>query len=213
MTGSHGLKPVGPPSWDEIYAVKGETEVSWFQDDAEQSSAFLDRLSIPSAASIVDVGAGASRFVDVLLGRGHRDVTVLDVAAAGLDIARTRLGASADGINWVVADLLTWQPGRIFDVWHDRAVFHFLVSVEDLANYRNVLHTSTHEGSVVVIATFAEDGPTSCSGRPTRRYSTEELAAEFGAEFSILGSQREEHITPRGVMQPFTWLALERRPA
>ena len=199
-----------PISWDGIYRRKGEAGVSWFQDSADRSMVLLEACGVATTASVVDVGAGASRFVDGLLARGHRDVTLVDISEAGLEQARERLSDLGDVPAYVVADLLTWQPGRTFEVWHDRAVFHFLTTVEDRDRYRDLIHAATEPGSVVLIATFAEDGPTTCSGQPTERYSPAELAAEIGDQFIVLHSEREEHHTPGGIVQPFTWLALRR---
>lgn len=199
-----------PLSWDGIYDAKGETAVSWYQDAPGRSISLLDDAGVSSSASVVDVGAGASRLVDALLARGHTDVSVLDVSGAGLDLAKERLGVRAEVPRWIVTDLLRWQPERAFDVWHDRAVFHFLLAEEDRSLYRSVLLAATHPGSLIVIATFAEDGPTTCSGRPVDRYSAEELGAQIGSGFTVLVAEREVHQTPSGATQPFTWLLLRR---
>lgn len=197
-------------AWDDIYLARGEAKVSWYQDSADETISLLDRAGIGSSASVVDIGAGASRVVDSLLDRGHTDVTVLDVSAAGLDLAKQRLGQKAESVTWIVADLLDWHPGRQFDVWHDRAVFHFLVTAEEIDRYRETLMAAVAPGGFAILATFAEDGPETCSGRPVERYSVERLAGQIGAPFAVVLSDREVHHTPREVVQPFTWLVLQR---
>jgi hypothetical protein len=155
----------------------------------------------------VDVGGGASVLVDRLLDAGYRDLTVLDVAAAALDRARTRLGSRAGRVTWLVADLLTWVPARRYRVWHDRAVFHFLTAAAARDRYREVLHHALVPGGHVAVGTFAADGPTSCSGLPTARYGPDELAAQVPG-YRVVHRRREVHRTPSGGIQPFTWLLL-----
>lgn len=198
------------PDWNKIYLSKGESDVSWYQQAASTSISLLDRLSVPASASVLDVGAGASRFVDAVLDRGHTQVTALDLAMSGLEIARRRLGPRGAIPTWHAADLLRWRPARPFDIWHDRAVFHFLTKYEDRRRYRDTLMASTAAESLVILATFAPDGPTRCSGRTVERYSADALAHEIGAGFDVVLSDREAHITPTGVAQPFTWLVLRR---
>ena len=162
---------------------------------------------------MLDAGGGASSLVDALLERGHRDVTVLDLAPAALAVARRRLGGAADRVAWVAADLLAGDPPRRFDVWHDRAVFHFLVDPGDRGRYVAVLRAALAPGGLALVATFAPDGPPRCSGLPVRRYDAEGLLAALGGGFSREATRREEHVTPGGTVQPFTWLAARRRAA
>jgi trans-aconitate methyltransferase len=195
--------------WDDVYERIGERSVSWFQEIPARSLAILDELGVHASRSIADVGAGASRFVDELVRRGFGDITVLDVSVAGLEQARARLGDSGAEVTWTVHDVLTWDPHRTFDVWHDRAVFHFLTSREDTQRYLAKLARATAPGSLVLVGTFAEDGPTHCSGLPVSRYSPTTLAAVF-ADYELLQSWREEHRTPAAAVQAFTWVALRR---
>lgn len=195
--------------WDRSYR-HGDVTRSWYEPVATWSLRMLDRCAVGPSASVVDIGGGASPLVDGLLARGHRDLTVLDVAAAGLAIARQRLGAAEREVTWAVADVLTWRPGRTFDVWHDRAAFHFLVTDEDRARYRRVLRQATHPGSLAVVATFAPEGPPSCSGLPVARYDAAGLARTLGAPWQLVADDREQHVTPGGDTQPFTWAALRR---
>ncbi|MGQ0464955.1 MAG: class I SAM-dependent methyltransferase [Sporichthyaceae bacterium] len=196
--------------WDDAYRSRGEDGVSWFRTDAAASLRALDLLGVGADASVVDVGGGASVLVDVLLDRGHRDVTVLDLSAVALAAARERLGAAGEGVQWLTEDLLAWRPSRHWDVWHDRAVFHFLVEPDARRRYVEALRAATTPGARVVLATFALDGPTQCSGLDVARYDAAGLAAELGPEFALTASFAEEHATPWGSAQAFTWAGFAR---
>ncbi|GAA2541442.1 class I SAM-dependent methyltransferase [Pseudonocardia hydrocarbonoxydans] len=197
--------------WHDTYSRGGDTRVSWFSADPAYSLEMIDAGGADPALPAVDVGAGASRLADALLARGFVDVTVLDVADDGLAHTRARLGADAARLRCVVSDVLDWAPDRRFGLWHDRAVFHFLTEPADRRRYRDLLAAALDPGAVVVVGTFAADGPESCSGLPTARYSAAALAAEFGAGFEVVAQRREEHRTPWDAVQPFTWLALRAR--
>jgi SAM-dependent methyltransferase len=196
--------------WDDVYTRLTDTEVSWYEASPESSLALLDAAGATPEMTVVDIGAGASRLVDALLARGFSDVTALDVSDGGLARSRERLGPDAGRVRWEVADLLGWQPHRRFGVWHDRAVFHFLVDPGDRARYRSLLSAALEPGAIAVIAAFAPDGPQMCSGLPTERYSPSELADTIGEEFDVVSSRLANHLTPAGVLQPFTWVALRR---
>ena len=195
--------------WDQAYD-QDETTRSWFQQHAQHSLKMLDAAGVTDADSVIDVGGGASTFVDDLLERGHRDLTVLDLSAVGLGAARHRLGDAANHVQWLVADLLTWRPIRTYRLWHDRAVFHFLTTGDQRQQYRHVLNAATAAGSVAVFGTFAHDGPRQCSGLPVARYSSTDLAAELGEPWHLTAEAREEHPTPNGSVQPFTWAVFQR---
>ena len=156
------------------------------------------------------MGAGTSLLVDLLLAASFTDVTILDVSERALEVVRERLGERATGVTLIHADLLTWAPQRRFDVWHDRAVFHFLTTADERARYVRLAESSVPPGGALVVATFAPDGPTQCSGLPVRRYDAAGLTAEFGVGFDLIHSEREEHLTPSGAVQPFTWVLLRR---
>lgn len=192
--------------WEEVYRTKQVTEVSWFQERAERSLRLIQESGVPLTASIIDVGGGASVLVDDLLERGYRDITVLDVSASALELARERLGERAGAVRWLQADITTADlPAQAFDLWHDRAVFHFLTSHEAQAAYlARVRHTLTPGGHLIV-ATFADDGPERCSGLPVQRYSESELRDVFGEGFELVGCEREEHPTPAGKVQSFVF--------
>lgn len=189
--------------WDSVYASRSPEEVSWHQARPEISLAFIGRTGAGVGARIVDVGGGASRLVDALLDQGFRRLTVLDVSAEALARARERLGERAALVDWVVADVTRWSPPATFDLWHDRAVFHFLVDAGDRRAYVERLGAAVHAGGHVVIATFASDGPERCSGLPVARYEPETLAAELGAGFRLVEGAHEEHLTPGGKVQRF----------
>lgn len=196
--------------WDAAYG-RGEREVSWFQPVPAPSLKMIDAVGIGPAASVVDVGGGASRLVDELLDRGFSDLTVVDLSAAALDDARTRLAGRAHRAHWAVADVRTWRPGRRFDLWHDRATFHFLIEPADRDAYLATLDTATTSGSIAIFATFAPDGPERCSGLPVARYDADQIAAALGSDWQPIARDHEDHATPFGTTQSFTWAALRRR--
>ncbi|HEX8988311.1 MAG TPA: class I SAM-dependent methyltransferase [Rhodocyclaceae bacterium] len=196
----------GKEHWDSVYATKPATSVSWFQAHAAPSLHLIAGTGVPRSASIIDVGGGASTLVDDLLGQGYESLTVLDISATALDSARARLGEAADRVAWLAADITAAElPAAAFDVWHDRAVFHFLTAAEQRAAYvRNVLR-AVKPGGHVIVSTFAEDGPERCSGLPVMRYSAGGLHAEFGAPFELVRHEREDHRTPAGATQKFIY--------
>lgn len=199
--------------WERLYGTKKEDEVSWFQDEPKVSLALINQATAPRKASIIDVGGGHSRLVDHLLAAGYANVTVLDIAEAALAQARQRLGPRAIGIDWVVADITCWQPATAFDVWHDRAVFHFLTEPEDRAAYRKVLRRAVVPGGAVIIGTFAPEGPEMCSGLPVVRYAPLDLAAELGDDFQLIETAEESHRTPAGLIQRFQFSRFRVRPS
>ncbi len=195
--------------WDGVYATKATDHVSWYQAHPATSLRLLKAVS-DQAASVIDVGAGASTLVDELLAQGWGDITVLDVSNEALELVRARLASHGLAFSGVVCDLLTWVPERTYDVWHDRAVLHFLGQPKDRARYVETAAQAVRPGGHLVIGVFAEDGPTHCSGLATTRYSAEELGSLFSAGFDLVHAEREEHHTPDGTAQPFTWAVLQR---
>ncbi len=192
--------------WERVYTTRAATELSWFQPHAERSLALIRGAGVPSTARIIDVGGGASTLVDDLLAAGYGDVSVLDISAHALAVARARLKARAHEVRWIEADVLqATLPRHAYDLWHDRAVFHFLTQAADRHAYvQQVLH-AVRPGGLVIVATFAPDGPERCSGLPVMRYDPERLHAEFGAPFSLLRHEREAHYTPAGKVQQFIY--------
>ena len=193
--------------WESIYATKETTSLSWYQPHPGRSLDLIDRTAVAKTAKILDVGGGDSLLVDELVSRGYTDITVVDLSIAALDRARARLGRSASGrVTWLEGDILDVNlPSQPFDVWHDRAVFHFLNSAKERSGYIERVEHSVRPGGHVIIATFSEDGPTRCSGLPVVRYSATELHATFGSDFQLLASEREAHRTPKGAEQSFTY--------
>ncbi|MEW6768742.1 MAG: class I SAM-dependent methyltransferase [Pseudomonadota bacterium] len=189
--------------WDGVYNSKRENEVSWFQDTPALSLDFIDRIGARLDSSIVDVGGGASRLVDSLIARGFKHVTVLDLSDAALAVSKARLAEKANCVEWIVADVTKWNPDKSYDLWHDRAAFHFLTEQADRKSYVDRLVKSLRLGGHAIIGTFALDGPERCSGLPIVRYSPDSLAETLGSNFQLISSQSEEHTTPWGSVQRF----------
>lgn len=197
--------------WEAVYLTKQPDEVSWFQPQPEPSLAALDRLELRNSASLIDLGGGASSLIDVLLQRGWADLSVLDISRVALEVAKGRLGRRASAVSWLVADVTTWKPTRTYDVWHDRALFHFLTQDSHRKAYRHALEAAVGRSGYAIIATFAPDGPERCSGLPVRRYDEQSLAEELGPSLRLQHHWREEHQSPAGQTQMFTWCLFERR--
>ena len=193
--------------WDSRYASVGSGRVSWFQADPAVSLELISRAA-PAPASVVDVGGGASLLTDRLLAEGYHDVTVVDISGAALRETHDRIGESP--VHFVESDVRDWQPDRTFDVWHDRAAYHFLVDAGDRARYWDLVRESVPEGGHIVMATFAEDGPQTCSGLPVQRHSVADLVREMGEGFALVEDRREEHTTPAGGTQSFVWILARR---
>jgi len=194
-----------------MYAAKAEREVSWFQKDLQPSLALIEEVGSPSSA-VIDIGGGASRLADLLLQRGFLDLTILDLSSAALAAAKARIGSEARRIHWIVADVTAWEPSRTYDVWHDRATFHFMVEESDRAAYLSRLARALKPGGQAIIATFAPDGPEQCSGLPVRRYDAKTLGQTLGPKFQLLGSRRHDHVTPWGATQPFQFSVFRHLP-
>lgn len=196
--------------WQNVYATKGEAEVSWFQDSPATSLAMIRAATPDRNAAIIDIGGGASRLVDVLLQDGYRNIAVLDLSANALDAAKKRIGASAAAVDWIVADVTTWQPAKRYQLWHDRAAFHFLTGAQDRTAYVERLRSAVAAGGQVVIATFALDGPERCSGLPVLRHNDASLSAALGPEFELVETRREIHQTPWKSTQAFQFSRFRR---
>jgi SAM-dependent methyltransferase len=192
--------------WEHVYQDKAPDEVSWFEPRATLSLDLIRRIAPDRDSAIIDVGAGASTLVDGLLDAGYHNITVLDLSGAALAQTRKRLAGDADLIEWLEADVLSVKlPPASFDVWHDRATFHFLTTPEARERYVAQVRHAVRPGGHVLVATFAEDGPSRCSGLPVERYSPEGLQHEFGDDFHVVTSQHYEHRTPAGARQAFTY--------
>jgi hypothetical protein len=191
--------------WDHIYETTDTTSVGWYQPDPHLSLELIGVLGIDREAGIIDVGGGASNLVDRLVTGGFSDLTVLDISPSALQAAHRRLGNDAP-VTWLTEDLLTWEPTRTYDLWHDRAVFHFL-SGSEVEDYRKVLRRALSPGGAIIIGSFAPDAPEHCSGLQVTRYDANELREALGSGFEIVEQKREVYTTPGGISQPFTWIA------
>jgi len=196
--------------WDTAYDTKSVVERSW-SSDAETSVRLITRYAPTAQASVVDVGGGASPLAGRLVAEGYLDVTVVDISQRAIEEARTSLPMSMS-VTWVCADVRTWEPGRTFDVWHDRAVLHFLSDSAERAAYARLARRTVNGGGLFIVSSFAEDGPETCSGLPVARATHEQLSALFDEGFHDVERFRETHITPWGSEQPFNWLVLRRYP-
>jgi trans-aconitate methyltransferase len=196
--------------WETVYTTKAENEVSWFQENPAPSLELIDLARPTPETAIIDIGGGASRLVDSLVMRGFRCVAVLDVSEAALDVAKTRLGDRAGEVQWIVADVTKWAPTQTFDIWHDRAAFHFLVDPADRAAYISRMKQAVRPGGHVIIGTFAIDGPEKCSGLPVNRYDAAGLARELGEGFVPVADRRHDHATPWNSEQCFQFCVFRR---
>jgi 2-polyprenyl-3-methyl-5-hydroxy-6-metoxy-1,4-benzoquinol methylase len=192
--------------WEKIYTTKASDQVSWYRPHLETSLALIMRSISDRAASIIDVGGGESTLVDDLFEQGFRNITVLDVSHAAIDVNKTRLGEKAGGIHWIVADItrVKLEP-KAYDVWHDRAVFHFLTAQEQRAAYVRQVARAVKPGGHVIVSTFGPEGPTKCSGLDVVRYDADTLHDEFGVRFRLVESSKEVHQTPFGTTQQFLY--------
>ncbi|QPF89556.1 class I SAM-dependent methyltransferase [Bradyrhizobium commune] len=196
--------------WQDVYSRKGEREVSWFQASPILSLELIEKLGAVTDSSVIDIGGGASRLVDRLVDRGCRDVTVLDLAEAALRTAKGRLGARADRVHWIAADATIWEPERAYDIWHDRAAFHFLTEERDRAAYIERLQRGVKTGGHAIIATFSLDGPEKCSGLPVMRYDSQSLGLTFGRAFELVDARLDVHSTPWKSDQSFQFSVFRR---
>jgi 2-polyprenyl-3-methyl-5-hydroxy-6-metoxy-1,4-benzoquinol methylase len=196
--------------WNDTYSSKGDN-VSWYQPPSSRSLELIRSAAPMHNASIIDIGAGASRLADSLLTAGYTDVTLLDISEIALDRTRDRLGEAASKVRWIVADISQWKPSRTWDVWHDRAVFHFLIDHAAQDSYIAALKQATRPGSTAILSTFALTGPEKCSGLPVQRYSAETLSARLGSDFELVTQEAEQHHTPFGTTQDFIYAGFRRR--
>lgn len=198
--------------WEQVYHSKASDSVSWFQEHADQSLRLIHNTGLDKNAAIIDVGGGAAKLVDDLVLEGYTDLTVLDLSAAALDVAKQRLGQHAHTVHWMEGDITRAEfPIHRFDIWHDRAVFHFLTDAADRHAYVERVMRSVRPGGHVIVATFAEDGPDKCSGLPVMKYQAETLHAEFGEAFLLVEHEKEAHLTPFGTVQQFVYCYCRKR--
>ena len=192
--------------WEKVYRTKAPEAISWYRSHLETSVALIERAADARSASIIDVGGGESTLVDDLLLRGYKNITVLDVSQTALDLTKNRLGSAAEQVRWIVADIteIELEPGA-YDLWHDRAVFHFLTAREPRICYVRQVARSVKPGGHVIVSTFGPEGPTKCSGLEVMHYDAESLHREFGTRFRLVESSKELHHTPFGTTQQFLY--------
>jgi SAM-dependent methyltransferase len=199
------------PHWESVYATKAPDRVSWYRPHLDVSLELLTKAGLSSHSRLIDIGGGASTLVDDLLARGTREITVVDLSEASLDIARHRLGERAAEVTWVAEDITAMVvPDESFDIWHDRAALHFLVAPEASQAYVRVAARAIARGGYALIGCFAADGPEQCSGLPVFRRDPEDIAALFGNDFSLIESRHELHYTPSGAPQSFGYALLRK---
>jgi SAM-dependent methyltransferase len=197
--------------WQNVYQTKGERDVSWFQEIPTISLDLIRASGVAADASIIDIGGGTSRLADALVAEGYHSVTVLDVSEKALTKSRDRLGPRANQVTWIVADVTAWRPDKSYDLWHDRAAFHFLTEPGDRAAYAECVRKAVRPGGHVVIGTFAPDGPERCSGLPVIRHDAGSIGEVLGPAFKLIESRRHDHLTPGGIKQRFQFSRFQRQ--
>jgi SAM-dependent methyltransferase len=196
--------------WEQIYSAKKSTEASWYQQNPQRSVELIQATGVDVSARIVDIGGGASTLVDRLLEAGYQDLTVLDIAHAAIEQAKSRLGARADKVAWLEQDITIFSPHETYDVWHDRAVFHFLTDRLDRSSYVRIMSRALRPGAHAIIATFGLDGPEQCSGLDVVRYSPESMSAVLGDSFELVETSTDAHVTPHAAIQNFVYCRYKR---
>jgi trans-aconitate methyltransferase len=194
--------------WDTVYKTKDTNQVSWTQEIPKTSLDFIHSFGLAKTAKIIDIGGGDSKLVDYLLDEGFENITVLDISAQAIDKAKKRLGEKAEKINWVVSDITEFKPHTTFDIWHDRATFHFLTTSDQIAKYMDTARNSV--SGFLTIGTFSDNGPEKCSGLQTKQYSEEKLTAELQNGFDKIKCITEDHITPFDTTQNFLFCSFKR---
>jgi 2-polyprenyl-3-methyl-5-hydroxy-6-metoxy-1,4-benzoquinol methylase len=191
--------------WEHVYSVKESTEVSWYQQHPQRSLELIKATGVDASARIIDIGGGASTLVDFILDAGYKNLSVLDISHAAIEQAKSRLGNRADKVTWLEHDITEFITDEPFDVWHDRAVFHFLTDADDRSSYVRTLEKALKPGAHAIIATFNPDGPEKCSGLEVVRYTPETMSAVLGEAFKLVETSTEEHKTPGGSSQSFVY--------
>lgn len=196
--------------WDDIYKSKDESKQSWFEEIPEKSLEMIDELKLPKDANIIDIGGGESRLVDSLLERGFIKISLLDISRESLEKTKSRLSSKTDDIKFITSDVTTFKPSGKYDLWHDRAAFHFLTNLEDVEAYLKVASESLNEGGFLIISTFSKTGPDKCSGLSISKYSQEELKQVFGKFFRNTKCFETTHTTPWGSAQNFVYCGFKK---
>jgi SAM-dependent methyltransferase len=195
--------------WDAVYETKQPNEVSWTQENPKTSLDFIRETHLGKTAKIIDIGGGDSKLVDFLLEGGYENITVLDISEKALERAKKRLGKNAEKVNWIVSDITEFKPETSYDIWHDRATFHFLTTAEQLEKYVEIIEKRV--ASFLIIGTFSDQGPRKCSGLDIKQYSETELENQFSNSFKKLKCSTEDHVTPFKTTQNFTFCVFEKK--
>jgi SAM-dependent methyltransferase len=197
--------------WEEVFSTKAEHEVSWYQPYPKTSIEFVELLDLPLNATIIDIGGGDSYFVDALLDKGYYNIYVLDISANAIARAKKRLGERASMVTWIVSDVTEWKPPIQFDLWHDRAAFHFLQSEEKINAYVAIAENAIKEKGYLVLGTFSEEGPNKCSGLEIRQYSENSMSSKFEKAFNRIRCNKQDHTTPFQTIQNFLFCSFQKK--
>jgi cyclopropane fatty-acyl-phospholipid synthase-like methyltransferase len=197
--------------WENIYETKDTSQVGWFQPQPQLSMSLIAELSLGKNSKVIDIGGGDSSLIDHLLENKYRNLTVLDISAKAMEKATQRLGEKSTGVEWIVSDIRDFEPANKYDLWHDRAAFHFLIEDEDIEKYLTITKKSIREGGFMIIGTFSDKGPNTCSGLPVKQYSLEELENLFSPSFEIITRFNTDHITPSGQPQNYSFCVFRKK--
>jgi cyclopropane fatty-acyl-phospholipid synthase-like methyltransferase len=197
--------------WDKVYSEKSEKEVSWFQEHPTKSLGLIDELNLSKEVAIIDIGGGDSRLVDHLLSKGFLDITVLDISDVSLQKLKTRLGDTGNKVKFITSDVTKFQPTTQFDLWHDRAAFHFLTTPEQVHQYLEIVKSALPSGGHLIISTFSKEGPLKCSGLPIHQYSQDDLKSLFAKDFENTKCFEDTHVTPWGSEQKFVYCVFKKK--
>jgi len=197
--------------WENIYNTKSEEELSWFQSYPKNSMDFVALFDLLLTANIIDIGGGDSHFADALLDKGYQNIWVLDISANAIERAKKRLGENASKIHWIVSDVTTFEPPVKFDLWHDRAAFHFLISADKINKYVSIAEDAIKQKGYLILGTFSESGPESCSGLQIKQYSEKSMSSRFENAFDRIKCIHEEHKTPWEAIQNFLFCSFKKR--
>jgi SAM-dependent methyltransferase len=197
--------------WENLFSTKPEAELSWFQPYPKTSMELVELFNLPLDANIIDIGGGDSHFADALLDKGYRNIYVLDISANAIERARQRLGERASKIHWIVADITEFEPPVQFDLWHDRAAFHFLTTEDKVYKYVSIAEDAIKKGGQLILGTFSENGPQKCSGLEIRKYSESSMSARFELAFDRIKCITEDHITPLNAVQNFLFCSFRKK--
>ena len=197
--------------WEKVFETKAETEVSWYQKMPKTSLDFISKLNITKEAKIIDIGGGDSYLVDALLEQGYTNITVLDISAKAIERLKNRLGAKANKVTYIVSDILDFNPKETYDLWHDRASFHFQTDAHQIEKYADIVSKAIVNNGHMVIGTFSENGPKKCSGLDITQYSEVKMKSVFENNFDLLDSFTENHATPFDTIQNFIFCSFKRK--